>query len=124
MSQHTLFVCSLCHFSKIEKEQDGLRGGQHLINALKAELKSESNSLQIQPVQCMGACDRSCVVTFMAANKYTFVFSDLSPLEAAPELLEFSRQYLNHPTGAVPYQERSESIKKKLFLIIPPANLA
>jgi predicted metal-binding protein len=72
----------------------------------------------------MGACDRSCVVTFMAANKYTFVFSDLSPLEAAPELLEFSRQYLSHPTGAVPYQERSESIKKKLFLIIPPANSA
>ncbi len=116
MTQHTLFVCTLCRFP----EQEGTRAGQYLFNALTQEIQSDD--LQIQPVQCMGACSHSCVVALMAANKYTFIFSNLLPLQAA-DVLKFSSQYLTHPTGGVPFQERPESIKDKLFLVIPPMAL-
>lgn len=123
MAQHTLFVCALCRFSEAEREHGGVSGGQHLLNSLSAGLETQGahHSFQLHPVRCMGACSRSCVVAFTAAHKLTFVFSDLPPLQAAPELLQFSRQYLTHPTGMVPYQERPESIKKKLLVVLPPA---
>lgn len=121
MTEHKLFVCTLCRFSKTEKEHEGLRGGQHLFNALTKKLEGLSDRLQIEPVRCMAACDRACVVAFTGANKLTFIFSDLHPLEATPEILQFSRQYLEHPTGAVPYQERPDVIRQKLFVVLPPS---
>ncbi|OIP72077.1 MAG: hypothetical protein AUK48_11575 [Oscillatoriales cyanobacterium CG2_30_44_21] len=120
MNQHKLFVCVLCRFSETEKEHEGLRGGQHLFNALSEKLEGDDR-LEVEPVKCMGACDRSCVVAFRGADKYTFIFSDLQPLDSAPDVVQFSQQYLEHPTGAVPYQERPEAIKRKLFVILPPS---
>lgn len=121
MTQHKLFVCTLCRFSETEKEHEGLRGGQHLFNALSENLEELSDRLQVEPVKCMAACNRACVVAFTGANKLTFIFSDLRPLEAASEVTQFCRQYLEHPTGAVPYQERPAAIKPKLFVVLPPS---
>ncbi|MBW4553991.1 MAG: DUF1636 domain-containing protein [Aphanocapsa sp. GSE-SYN-MK-11-07L] len=121
MTQHTLFVCALCRFSETERERDGISGGQHLLNSLSADLETHDHAFQLHPVRCMGACGRSCVVAFVAAHKLTFVFSDLPPLEAAPDLLQFSHQYLTHPTGTVPHRERPESIRKNLLVVLPPA---
>jgi predicted metal-binding protein len=115
----TMFVCALCRFSATDKEQNGVRGGQLLLDSLSAGL-GESNAIQVSSVKCMGSCSRSCVVAFMAPNKYTFIFGGLPPLESTPELVEFSRQYSSHPTGGVPFGDRSELIKKNLMLIIPP----
>lgn len=121
MNQHKLFVCTLCRFSDASKEHEGLRGGQHLFNALSEKLEGMGDRLQVEPVKCMGACDRACVVAFTGTNKHTFIFSDLQPLESAPDISQFCQQYLEHPTGAVPYQERPEAIKRKLFVVLPPS---
>ncbi len=121
MTQNKLFVCTLCRFSKTEKEHDGLRGGQHLFNVLSEQLAGLSDRLQVQPVKCMASCDRACVVAFTGANKHTFIFGDLQPLDSASDVSQFCQQYLEHPTGAVPYQERPEAIKRKLFVVLPPS---
>ncbi|MFM7602496.1 MAG: DUF1636 domain-containing protein [Pseudanabaena sp.] len=121
MTQHKLFVCTLCRFSKTEKEYEGLRGGQHLFNTLSEKLEEFGDRLQVEPVKCMAACDRACAVAFTGANKHTFIFSDLHPLEAATDVSQFCQQYLEHPTGAVPYQKRPEAIKRKLFVVLPPS---
>lgn len=121
MTQHKLFVCTLCRFSKTEKEYEGLRGGQHLFNTLSEKLEEFGDRLQVEPVKFMAACDRACAVAFTGANKHTFIFSDLHPLEAATDVSQFCQQYLEHPTGAVPYQKRPEAIKRKLFVVLPPS---
>lgn len=116
---HILSVCTLCRFSEAEQSHDGVRGGQQLLNALDKGLQNQTD-WQLQPVKCMGACSHFCVVAFAAPQKLTFVFRDLSPLQSASELLKFSRQYLMHPTGTVPYRERPDAIKKKLLVVLPP----
>ncbi len=39
MTQHTLFVCSLCRFSENQNKKHGLSGGQHLIQELEKGLE-------------------------------------------------------------------------------------
>jgi len=102
MSQETLLVCILCKSSQAEERQAGLSEGQFLFNQLQDGLETSSEaSIRLQPVRCMGACDRACVVVFMAPNKLTFILSQLSPSNSVPDLLEFSRQYREHPTLAL-----------------------
>lgn len=125
MTQHTLFVCILCRFSQTEKEQEGLSGGQYLFNQLQAGLEAchLQNHIHLQPVRCMGACDRSCVVAFSAPNKLTFILSRLSPLDSLHELLQFSGQYVACADGKVPYKERPEVVKKGIHAVLPPLSV-
>jgi predicted metal-binding protein len=122
MAKETLLVCILCRFSQSKRERGGLSGGQFLFNQLQENLASwqESEPINLQPVRCMGACDRSCLVGFMAANKLTFIFSQISPTDSVPDLLEFSRQYLACLDGKVPFKERPVIIQQKIHAVLPP----
>lgn len=122
MTQHTLQICILCRFSETKPERNGLSGGQTLFNQLKDGLEScdEGDYITLQPVRCMGACERSCVVAFTAPNKLTFVLSQLSPTDAVPELLQFSHQYVACSDGKVPYKERPDAVKKGIHAVLPP----
>jgi len=119
--QETLFVCILCRFSQPEPIHDDLSGGQLLFNQLQDQLEISGNAehIKLQPVRCMGACDRSCVVSFAAPNKLTFVLSQLSPTDAVPDLLEFSHQYIACSDGKVPYKERPTTIKQNIHAVLP-----
>lgn len=123
MTQHTLFVCILCRFSATERSHEGVSGGQFLFNQLQAGLESsgETDRIHLQPVRCLGACDRSCVVAFTAPNKLTFVLSQLSSTHSVPALLQFSQQYVSCIGGKVPYGERPEAVKKGIHAVLPPS---
>jgi predicted metal-binding protein len=99
MTEHTLLVCSLCRFSENQNKKNGLSGGQYLIEELQKGLEScdLSARLEIKPVSCMAACSRSCAATLAAADKLTFIFNQLSPLESTPDLLQFVKQYITSP---------------------------
>lgn len=122
MASDTLFVCILCQSCQSESEQEGLSAGQSLFNQLQQELQSRGKDEQIhlQPVRCMGACDRSCVVAFTAPNKLTFILSQLSPTYAVPQLLQFSEQYMACSDGKVPYKERPAAVKQGIHAVLPP----
>ncbi len=123
MPQNTLLVCVLCRFSQTEREQEGLSGGQILFNQLQNGLEAceQDNHIDLQPVRCMGACDRACVVALTAPNKLTFILSQLSPTNSVPELLQFSHQYAACFDGKVPYKERPEAVKKGIHAVLPPS---
>ena len=122
MMQPTLFVCALCRFSEAEPSRDGVSGGQHLINQLKAnpQLQSLLEGIHLQPVRCMAACSHACNATLAAPNKLTFVLSELSPTESAAALSEFCQQYAASPAGKVPYRERSSTIREATAFVLPP----
>ena len=121
MSQETLLVCILCQSSQTEARQAGLSEGQFLFNQLQDGLETSSEAcIRLQPVRCMGACDRACVVAFMAPNKLTFILSQLSPSNSVPDLLKFSRQYITASDGKVPHKDRPATIKQNIHAVLPP----
>ncbi len=122
MTQATLFVCSLCRFSRKEPTQKGLSGGENLIEQLQIELQAKNlqSAIHLQPVRCMAACSDSCNVTLTAAQKITFVLSGLSPTESATDLANFCQQYAASVDGKVPYQERPHIIREATAFVLPP----
>lgn len=122
MTQTTLFVCSLCRFSRKEPTQNGLSGGEHLIQQLQNELQAKNleSAIQIQPVRCMAACSDACNATLTAAEKITFVLSGLSPTESASDLATFCQQYAAASEGKVPYKERPDIIRESTAFVLPP----
>ncbi|PSN16601.1 metal-binding protein [filamentous cyanobacterium CCT1] len=116
MTQPTLFVCALCKFPTAETSDT--TGGQHLIDQLMPQF--EDGTVNLQPVRCMAACDRACNAALSAPGKLTFIFNDLSPHQAAPDLAEFCRQYAAASMGKVPYGLRSPAIKQAIAYVLPP----
>ncbi|MBO0350394.1 DUF1636 domain-containing protein [Phormidium pseudopriestleyi FRX01] len=122
MTQTTLFICSLCRFSRKEPTQNGLSGGEYLIQQVQAELQAKNleSAVQIQPVRCMAACSDACNVTLTAAEKITFILSGLSPTESPTELAHFCQQYAASSDGKVPYKERPDIIRESTAFVLPP----
>ena len=127
MSQSTLLVCALCRFPSGEKERDGVRGGQYLLDQLQAAVETRSDLMQtieLKPVKCIAACDRACVVAFSTAGKHTYIFRDLSPTDSVDDLVIFAEQYRDTELGKVPYSERPEGLKRSTLAILPPIPIA
>lgn len=126
MTQPTLFVCALCRFSATEREQNGVSGGQYLLEQLNQALADQNlaDQVQLQPVRCMAACSRSCVVALTAPEKLTFVFNELSPDQSATDILQFTQQYLASANGNVPYRERPPLVRSKLMAVLPAVSAA
>jgi predicted metal-binding protein len=118
VTQHTLFVCTLCRLPAAPQSPESeLSGGQRLLNQLNISF-ADQEQIQIQPVRCMGVCNRSCVVAFAAPNKLTFVVSELTPA-SVPELQAFSQQYISQHNGNVPFKQRPEAIKQGIVAVLP-----
>jgi predicted metal-binding protein len=99
MTQETLLVCILCRFSQTEREREGMSGGQLLFNQLHEKLEplEEIGPINLQPVRCMGACDRSCVVAFTAPNKLTFIPGQTHLIFRKKTHKEFKEIKIVHP---------------------------
>ncbi len=92
-----------------------------LLKSLIHSLNNDwSDRVIIKPLSCMAACRRSCAVTLAANDKLTFIFDRLSPVESAPELLEFIEQYVTMSQVKVPYRERCRTIQQATSFILPP----
>ncbi len=126
MTQHILFVCVLCRLSESDQNQSGLSAGQSLFDQLSEGLVGSDwrEAIALQPVRCLGACSRACVVAFAAPTKLTFILSELSPTHSVPELLQFSGQYVACAEGKVPYKERPDVAKKGIHAVLPPLPVA
>ncbi|MGV0025294.1 DUF1636 family protein [Phormidesmis priestleyi] len=122
MTTHVLFVCKSCAFSKTERFYGGERGGFHLLDRLShfSQNWSLKSKFSIQEVECLSACNRSCVVVFAAPNKTTLMFGDLPPLQSAPEILKLAEQYHASTDGIVPRKSRPECLQKSILARIPP----
>lgn len=125
MIRHTLFVCVLCRIEKPDLIPE-LNAGKLLFENLSQELVTchWHEAIDLQPVRCMGACSRSCVVAFAAPSKLTFILGDLLPGESVPELLQFSGQYVACCDGKVAYKDRPNAVKKGIHAVLPPLPIA
>ncbi|MEH2080326.1 MAG: DUF1636 family protein [Nostoc sp.] len=122
--QHSLFVCTTC----ASVWQDGKRVGESKGEQLLLQLQQLAfnwelrNKFSIQGVECMSACNRSCVIAFTAEGKSTYLFGDLPDDSCASAVLKCATQYYTKPDGLLPWSERPEPLKKGILAKIPPLN--
>lgn len=122
VADHTLFVCKTCASVWQEGKRLGESGGQKLLNELQ-QLAQDWNlrdEFPIKEVECMSACNRSCVVAFAAKGKLTYLFGDLAVDGSASAVLECASQYYVKADGLLPWSERPEAMKKGILAKIPP----
>jgi predicted metal-binding protein len=122
VSSHTLFVCKTCASVWQDGKRLGESGGEKLLQQLQvlAEDWELRDQFPIQQVECMSACNRSCVVAFAAQGKITYLFGDLAVDASASAVLECASQYYSKPDGLLPWSERPEALKKGVLAKIPP----
>ncbi|MEH2243422.1 DUF1636 domain-containing protein [Nostoc sp.] len=122
--QHTLFFCTTCASVWQNGKRVGISEGEQLLQRLQElsqgwELRGK---FSIQAVECMSACNRSCVIAFVAEGKSTYLFGDLPVDGCASAVLECASQYYTKSDGLLPWSERPEPLKKGISAKIPPLN--
>lgn len=124
MSTHTIFVCTTCASKWENNQRVGESGGEKLIKHLQENFPNWqlNREFVIKPVECMSACSRSCVVSFAAPGKTTYVFGDV-PAELKPVqvqgVFDCAEKYYDHPEGSLPWSERPDPLKKGVLARIP-----
>ncbi|MDZ8136588.1 MAG: DUF1636 family protein [Nostoc sp. DedQUE04] len=122
--QHTLFVCTTCASVWQNGKRVGESKGEQLLKQLQqlAQNWELRNKFHIQGVECMSACNHSCVIAFTAEGKSTYLFGDLPVDGCASAVLKCATQYYTKPDGLLPWSERPEPLKKGILAKIPPLN--
>jgi predicted metal-binding protein len=122
MTKHTLFVCKSCHRSSEELAENQLRDGSILLDKITT-LHSEkfvTEELEIQPVGCLWACSRGCVVAISSPEKPSYLLVDLPPdADNASALLEFAQMYINNRKGAFMWEKLPKELESAIFASIP-----
>jgi predicted metal-binding protein len=118
---HTLFVCTSCASVWQDGKRIGESGGQKLLNQLQHLVQDWElrDHFSIQAVECMSACNRSCVVAFAAEGKVTYLFGDLASDASISAVLECASKYYAKQDGLLPWSERPEPLKKGILARIP-----
>jgi len=129
--KHTLFVCTSCASIWKEGKREGVSGGEKLYAQLTADAENWNLAAQyqIRSVECMSACDRSCAISFVATDKFTYLFGDLvkdlilneeSLPKVSAALLQCAELYYQKEDGNLAWKERPELLKKGILAKIPP----
>ncbi|MDO6732095.1 DUF1636 domain-containing protein [Marinovum sp. 2_MG-2023] len=111
-----LSVCVTCREAGSDPE-DGIRPGAHLRDRLEALECPEG--VEIRAVECLSACKNGCAVALSAPGKWSYVYSHMSP-ENAADILEGSAAYAATADGLVPWRERPVIFRKQSLARIPP----
>ncbi|MDZ8262371.1 DUF1636 family protein [Nostoc sp. ChiQUE01b] len=122
MPKHVLFVCQSCHCSFKERPENQPADGTLLLDQLNTLYTEQfqADELEIQPVGCLGICDRPCAVAFSALHKPTFLFTHLPCAESAVALLQFSEVYLSSKTGNISGKHFPDVLRSASIAKIPP----
>jgi predicted metal-binding protein len=124
---HKLFVCTTCASTWKDGKRVGVSGGELLLQELQKlnQTWSLQTKFLIQPVECMSACNRPCVVALASEGKYTYLFGDL-PVDfaslptTAAAILTCASKYNAQSDGNLPWSERPVPLKKGIVARIPP----
>lgn len=110
--QTTLAVCITCRRAGTDPQAP--RDGARLSEALAARGVPHDRQ------ECFSACDRSCVVVFRGAGRWTYVQGGLDPDHDLEDLADMARAYAASADGVVPWRARPAVIRKNTIARIPP----
>jgi predicted metal-binding protein len=110
----TLFVCVTCR-----REGDppaDVRPGARLF----AALKEQAGDLDVQPVECLSNCTRSCTAAVTAPGKWTYVVGHLDPDRHVPDMVQFARLHQASADGLTVWRDRPVHVRKNTIARVPP----
>ena len=111
--KNALTVCVTCRRAGTDPQAP--RDGARLSDALAARGVPHDRQ------ECFSACERSCVVVFRGAGRWTYVQGALDPDRDLADLIAMIDAYAAAPDGVVPWRQRPEVIRKNTIARIPPA---
>jgi len=116
----TLYICRSCVWTEAEREKDGRRQGEFLLEAIRQKLQASPlpKDTGLRAVHCLNGCKSPCNVAFRSAGKFGLRFSNLTPDNAA-DVLSFLNSYLQSDDGDVPEPEIPKSMRGKLTVRTP-----
>jgi predicted metal-binding protein len=141
MEKHVLYVCTTCagdfcanvpgsHAAPSDALPDSSnkRGGERLLEQLQTlgQTWDLQDTFAIEPVKCMGVCERDCAIAFVASGKRTYLFGNLPTANShldttASAILHCASQYYQQPDGTLSYHSRPELLKTRVLARIPPS---
>ena len=110
----TLFVCITCR-----REGDppaDVRPGARLF----AALKEQAGDLDVQPVECLSNCTRSCTAAVTAPGKWTYVVGHLDPDQHVADMVQFARLHGESADGLTVWRDRPGHVRKNTIARVPP----
>ncbi|ABI75664.1 conserved hypothetical protein [Hyphomonas neptunium ATCC 15444] len=122
-SDAAIVVCSTCRLTETGREnEEGKSGGALLAEAIRAEAARRPESIAIEDMPCLFACQRWCAVHLRAEGKISYVLGDFKPTaEAAAAILDYFQHYLASEQGVVPYKNWPEGVKGHFITRSPPS---
>jgi predicted metal-binding protein len=119
MSPTIIFVCTTCRKGDEPFEPAEGRSGFKFYASLEKSATNDERFI-VQAVECLGACDKSCNVTFAAKNKWSYGFSYLDPTTQVQDVIDVAKLHFETNDGVIPWFERPDTIRKKSLSRTPP----
>jgi predicted metal-binding protein len=113
-------VISICTTCKTQDARAGVVVGPQLLAAVR-DVVLPGDGIAVRAVQCLGVCKRPTTAAVSGPDRYTFVFADLQPADAATALRDFALSYARSDYGLVPWRERAQTLRRGMIARIPPA---
>ena len=118
-SPTTIYVCTTCRLAAEPLEPRENRAGARLFASITQAAAGDA-AVAVRGVECLSVCKRPITVGFASAGKWTYVYGDFGPDDAA-SLLDGARRFAATPDGLIPWKERPESLKRGVVARLPPA---
>jgi predicted metal-binding protein len=118
--QINLFICKTCRIDRTDPIQP--RAGATLAAATAIEAARTENNHQnvsVSPVACLGNCTGGLSAVVTAADRWTYVFGELTVTSAA-DLLAASQLLAHAEDGRLPLRGRPDGLKGRMIARIPP----
>jgi predicted metal-binding protein len=112
----TLFVCMTCKAGEPLEEGQVAPGALLHAGLLAGDVP---DSVRVQGVECLSACNNGCAVALSAPGRWTYVYGRLT-LADIPDILSGAAAYAASPDGIVPWRERPQIFRKQSLARIPP----
>ena len=87
----------------------------------KAEaLEAQEGDLDVQPVECLSNCTRSCTAAVAAPGKWTYVVGHLDPDQNVSDMVQFARLHRASADGLTVWRDRPVHVRKNTIARVPP----
>lgn len=118
----TLYVCTSCRPASFPREPTEDRPGFRLHHEISQALaRSEMrDSVNLEAVQCLSLCSRSCGIAMTSRGAWTYLFGDQSPALSVGSILDCLSIYLKSLRGEMPRTIRPGGLRESILGRVPP----
>ena len=117
-------ACNTCrHSADARDDENGLRGGARLVEALRAVQAGDDRyaGIAVQQMPCLFACTDFCTVHLRAPGKVGYVLGRFVPdADAAQAILDYAVEYAASEHGRVPFKQWPQGVKGHFITRTPP----